>query len=453
MSNAQIIDEKYLRMTSEPLPRLIIQLGLPTIATTLISSIYSMADTYFVGTLGKSASGAIGVVFCLLAILQAFGFLFGQGSGSILSRMLGQQNTQSASRFGSTGFFLALGIGALIGILGLCFLSPLLFLLGSTDTILPYAREYSIYILLGAPFFSASCVLNNILRYEGMSLFAMIGLVAGGLLNMVLDPLFILVFGMGTGGAGLATALSQGVSFFILLYMFLSGKTATRLRLSSFTRNWREIVQIVATGLPALLRQGLGSLSGMALNHQAGLYGDAAIAAMSIVSRISHFIFSVNLGIGQGFQPVASFNYGAKKYSRVRDGFWFTSIFSMALLSVVSTACLIFAEPLLRLFQKDASVVAAGVPAFQLQCISHLFLPLTSFGNMMFQSVGKTGRASFLAALRSGLCFIPLIMFLPSLFGLNGVILAQPISDVVSFLVALPISLHFIRCLPRDGTP
>ena len=445
-------EEKYERMVRTPVPKLIVQLGLPTIASMLISSIYNMADTYFVGTLGKSASGAIGVVFSLMAILQAFGFLFGHGSGSLLSRKLGQQDAASASRFGSTGFFLAIGTGALIGILGLIFLTPLMYLLGSTETILPYAKQYAFFILCGAPFFVGSCVLNNILRYEGMSLFAMIGLVSGGLLNMVLDPLFIFVFHMGTAGAGLATALSQGVSFCILLFMFLSGKTACHLRLRNFTRDFRDIVKIITTGLPSLIRQGLGSLSGMLLNHQAGVYGDAAVAAMSIVTRVGQFIFSVNIGIGQGFQPVASFNYGAKKYSRVKQGFWFATLFSEILLGITAVVCFIFAEPLVKMFQEDPTVVVIGIPALRYQCIACLFLPFFSCGNMMFQSTVQSGRASLLAMLRNGLWFIPLILILTALLQLNGIMLAQPISDVLSFLVAIPLVFLFLRRLPADDT-
>ena len=445
-------EEKYNRMVNTPVPKLIIQLGLPTIASMLITSIYNMADTYFVGTLGKSASGAVGVVFSLMAILQAFGFLYGHGSGSLLSRKLGQQDTKSASRYGSTGFFLALATGGLIGILGLCFLTPFMYLLGTTDTILPHARQYAFFILLAAPFFSGSCVLNNILRYEGMSLFAMIGLVSGGILNMLLDPLFILVFHMGTAGAGLATALSQCVSFSILLYMFLSGKTACKLHIRNFTRNFRVVVEIITTGLPSLIRQGFGSLSAMILNHQAGVYGDAAVAAMSIVNRISQFIFSVNLGIGQGFQPVASFNYGAKKYSRVKQGFWSATLFSEILLGLSATLCFLFAEPLVQLFQKDPTVVVIGIPALRYQSLACLLLPFFSCGNMMFQSTGQSGRASLLATTRSGFCFIPLLLVFPSIFGLQGIMLSQPIADVLSFSISVPFVIQFLRKLPQDGS-
>ena len=448
----QTPEEKFRRMTETPVPTLIVQLGLPTIASMLITSIYNMTDTFFVGTLGKSASGAIGVVFSLMAILQAFGFMFGHGSGSILARKLGQQDPSSASRFASTGFFLALFTGTVIGILGLCFLTPFMYFLGSTDTILPYARDYATFILLAAPFFTGSCVLNNILRYEGMSFFAMIGLVSGGILNMLLDPVLILALDMGTAGAGLATALSQLCSFCILLFMFLSGKTACRLQVRNVSRRWPDVWAIVTTGFPSLVRQGLGSLSGLLLNHQAGIYGDAAVAAMSIVGRISQFIFSANIGIGQGFQPVASFNYGAKKYSRVRTGFWTATWFSEAVLGVLTICCVMFSGPLVRLFQSDLTVVEIGIPALRFQAIGCLFLPLTTCGNMMFQSVGISGKASLLSTLRNGLFFIPLILVLPAVFGLSGVQLAQPISDILAFTVSAPLVLKFLKQLPKqDG--
>ena len=353
-------EEKFRQMTMTPIPKLILHLGIPTIASMLITNVYNMTDTYFVGQLGKSASGAIGIVYSLMAIFQAFGFMFGHGAGSNISRRLGQHDTQSASRYASTGFFLSLALGLIIGAVGLLFLTPLMYLLGSTDTILPYARDYGISILLAGPLFTGSCVLNNILRYEGMSFQAMIGLVSGGILNMVMDPIFIFVFHMGTAGAGISTALSQAASFFILLYMFLAGKTESKLSLRYFTRKMSDVWLTVATGLPSLLRQGLTSLSGLVLNHQAAVYGDAAVAAMSIVNRISGFIFSLGLGMGQGYQPVAAFNYGAGCYSRVRKGFWFTALAGEVLLGIAAVGCFLFAHPMIALFQSDAEVVAMG---------------------------------------------------------------------------------------------
>lgn len=448
--NHETADEKYYRMTQTPIPKLITSLGLPTIASMLITSVYNMADTYFVGTLGKSASGAIGVVFSLMAILQAFGFTWGQGSGSIISRRLGQHDEQSASHYATTGFWMAFFTGTLIGILGLLFLKPFIYLLGSTDTIMPHAVSYARWILISAPFFTSSCVLNNILRYEGMSIYAMIGLTTGGILNMILDPILILGFKMGTAGAGLATAFSQFVSFSILLSMFLLGRTQSRIQRPKFI--WSDIVQIVQIGFPALLRQGLGSLSTLFLNHRAGVYGDAAVAAMSIVTRITNFVFCVGIGIGQGFQPVAAFNYGAKKYNRVKNGFWFTTLFAEILIGFLALVCFILAGPLAVMFQPDHSVVELVIPTLRIHCVGCLLLPFFVSGNMMFQSTGFAGKSALLSAMRSGLCFIPLVLILPFFLGLFGIQIAQPIADLCSFIVSIPLVLQFFRSLPPDET-
>lgn len=442
--------EKYRRMTETPIPRLIVSLGLPTIISMLITNIYNMADTYFVGELGKSASGAIGVVFSLMAIFQAFGFTWGQGSGSIISRRLGQRDTESATLYATSGFWLAFITGLIISIVGLIFLDPLMRLLGSTETILPYARDYARWILLAGPFYTASCVLNNILRYEGMSFYAMIGLTLGGILNMVLDPILIIGLGLGTAGAGIATAASQIVSFFVLLFMFLSGKTQSRIQRPG--NILKQAVPIVKIGFPALLRQGLGSLSTLVLNHTAGVYGDAAVAAMSIVSRITNFVFSVGIGIGQGFQPVAAFNYGAKKYSRVKQGFWFTTLAGEILIGSLAICCLIFAAPLATLFQPDPTVVTIAVPALRMGCFGCLFLAFSTSGNMMFQSTGKAGKSAVLSALRSGLCLIPAVLILPIFLDLLGIQIAQPVADIITFSVSVPLVLKFLRNLPPDDT-
>ncbi|HKM21581.1 MAG TPA: MATE family efflux transporter, partial [Lachnospiraceae bacterium] len=319
------LNAQYNKMTQTPVSKLIIKLSIPTIISMLITNIYNMADTFFVSKLGTSASGAVGIVFALMAILQAFGFMFGHGSGSIISRRLGQRDTESASRYASTGFFLALAVGCVIGILGIIFLIPFMKLLGSTDTILPFAKQYALYILLAAPFMTGSCVLNNILRYEGKASFAMVGLTLGGVINIIADPFFIFTLKLGVAGAGIATAMSQVISFSILLFMFLSGKTESKLSLRLITKELREVLEIIKVGFPSMMRQGLASVSTMLLNSQAAVYGDAAVAAMSIVNRICMFIFSVGLGLGQGLQPVAAFNYGAGKYSRVKKGVLFTA--------------------------------------------------------------------------------------------------------------------------------
>ena len=440
---------QYEKMTGTPIPKLVMGLAVPTILSMLITSIYNLADTFFVGQISTSASGAVGVVSSLMAVIQAIGFMLGHGAGSIISRKLGSGDAPAASRFASTSFFTAVGAGAALGVFGIAGLTPLMRLLGSTETILPHARDYAFYILLAAPFMMSSLVMNNILRYEGKASFAMIGLVTGGVLNMVLDPVFIFGFGMGTGGAGLATGLSQIVSFLILLSMYLRGKTVSKLALRHYTRSGREIAAILTTGLPSFGRQGLASFASMMLNVAARPYGDAAVAAMSIVSRIFQFLMSVALGVGQGFQPVASYNYGARKFHRVRAACIFTMQASFVLLTALLVVSFLNGEALVRLFRDDDAVTAIALPAFRWQCAATLLQPVMTCSNMLFQSVGKAGRATLLACCRQGIFFIPLVLVLPQVWGLAGVQYSQPIADALSFLVAVPFLWQFLNELDR----
>ena len=440
---------QFRRMTETPIPQLVLSLAAPTILSMLITSIYNLADTFFVGQISTSASGAVGIVSSLMAILQALGFMLGHGSGSIISRSLGSQNTDAATRFASTSFFTALVFGGIITAAGLLTLPDFMMLLGSTETILPHACAYARYILLAAPIMMSSLVMNNILRYEGKASFAMIGLVTGGLLNMALDPLFIFGLGMGTAGAGLATALSQTISFCILLSMFLRGKTVSQFRLSAVTREARDFGRILLGGAPSFGRQGLNSIGGMLLNLAARSYGDAAVAGMSIVSRIFMFIISVAIGVGQGLQPVASFNYGARKYRRVRQAAIFTIEAAFCMLVVLVGLCWVNGDALIRLFRDDPAVTAVALPAFHYQCLAMLLHPIIVVANMTFQSVGASGRATFLACCRQGVFFIPLILILPRTHGLFGVEICQPIADVLTFLVSLPFLLAFLQQLGR----
>ena len=440
---------QYHKMTETPIPRLILSLAAPTILSMLITSIYNLADTFFVGRISTSASGAVGVVSSLMAIIQALGFMLGHGAGSIISRSLGSQNTQAANRFASTSFFTALAFGLILAVLGLATLPSFMMLLGSTETILPHACAYARPILMAAPLMMSSLVMNNILRYEGKANFAMIGLVTGGVLNMVLDPVFIFGFGMGTAGAGLATALSQSISFCILLSMFLRGKTVSQFQISAVTRSPAEFGTILMTGLPSFGRQGLNSIGGMLLNIAARSYGDAAVAGMSIVSRIFMFIISVAIGTGQGFQPVAGFNYGARKYRRVEKACVFTMCASFCFLTVIIAACWFNAEALIKLFRDDPEVTAIALPAFRYQCFAIFLQPVIVAGNMLFQSIGKSGRATFLACCRQGVFFIPLILTLPRFFGLVGIEICQPIADVLTFLVTVPFLFPFLHQLVK----
>ena len=445
-------DAQYIKMTETPVANLVVILGIPTTISMLVTSIYNMADTAFVGTLGTSASGAIGVVFGYMAILQAIGFMFGQGSGSQIARMLGQRDSESASRIASTGFLTAMGLGVLVAVGSWFFLDDLLRFLGSSETILPHARAYCGFILLGAPFITGSFVLNNILRFEGLAMKAMIGLVTGAVLNLICDPLLIFVFHMGTAGAGLATAFSQIVSFCILLSMFLRGVTQSRLSFRSYTRDYREVLRIIAIGFPSLLRQAMSSIGTIILNRCARAYGDAAVAAMAIVSRISMFIFSVGLGLGQGYQPVCSFNYGAGKYSRVRAAFRATLRLTMIILVFFSLSVYVAAPRLVRFFRDDPAVIASGVQALRYACFVMWVLPVSVLTNMTLQSTGQALPASFLALLRSGLFFLPVLLILNRTLGIVGIEVAQPIADVLTAATSIPFVLYFFRHLPQENS-
>ena len=440
---------QFRRMTETPIPQLILSLAAPTILSMLITSIYNLADTFFVGQISTSASGAVGVVSSLMAIIQALGFMLGHGAGTIISRSLGSRDTTAATRFASTSFFTALVFGVVLAVAGLGTLPHFMMLLGSTETILPHACAYARPILIAAPLMISSLVMNNILRYEGKASFAMIGLVTGGVLNIALDPLFMFVFGLGTAGAGIATALSQSISFCILLSMFLRGKTVSQFRLSAVTREARDFGRILLGGAPSFGRQGLNSIGGMLLNLAARGYGDAAVAGMSIVSRIFMFIISVAIGVGQGLQPVASFNYGARKYRRVRQAAIFTIETAFCMLVVLVGLCWVNGDALVRLFRDDPAVTAVALPAFHYQCLAMLLQPIIVVANMTFQSVGASGRATFLACCRQGVFFIPLILILPRTHGLFGVEICQPIADVLTFLVSLPFLLAFLQQLGR----
>ena len=440
---------QFRRMTETPIPQLVLSLAAPTILSMLITSIYNLADTFFVGQISTSASGAVGVVSSLMAIIQALGFMLGHGAGTIISRSLGSRDTTAATRFASTSFFTALVFGVVLAVAGLGTLPHFMMLLGSTETILPHACAYARPILIAAPLMISSLVMNNILRYEGKASFAMIGLVTGGVLNIALDPLFMFVFELGTAGAGIATALSQSISFCILLSMFLRGKTVSQFRLSAVTREARDFGRILLGGAPSFGRQGLNSIGGMLLNLAARSYGDAAVAGMSIVSRIFLFIISVAIGVGQGLQPVASFNYGARKYRRVRQAAIFTIEAAFCMLVVLVGLCWVNGDALIRLFRDDPTVTAVALPAFHYQCLAMLLQPIIVVANMTFQSVGASGRATFLACCRQGVFFIPLILILPRTHGLFGVEICQPIADVLTFLVSLPFLIEFLQQLGR----
>lgn len=442
---------QYDKMTKTPIPRLILGLSVPTILSMLITNIYNLVDTAFVGQLGTSASGAVGIVFGFMTVIQAVGFLFGQGAGSILSRALGQRDKERASVHATAGFLSSFSTGLIVGIVGLCFLHGIVMLLGSTETIEPYAETYIPYILIAAPFMCSCLTLNNLLRYEGKAALGMIGLMVGAVLNMAGDPILMFGLNMGIAGAGLSTAVSQFISWLVLLFMFLSGKTESKIGFSAMKKIRPAMVwDIVATGFPSMLRQGLNSLATVLLNAQCAVYGDAAVAAMSIVSRIIFFAFSIALGVGQGFQPVAAFNYGAGKYSRLRKGFLFTAVLAESIIVVGTTLLIVFSGSLIGLFRDDPAVIEIGTRALILQALASLALPPCMTTEMLLQSTGKRLHASLLSSLRNGLLFIPLLLILSSLRGLAGIQEAMPIALALSLPITAPFAVGFFRRLPKE---
>ena len=441
---------QYQKLVQTPVEKLIPMLAIPTIFSMMTTMIYNLVDAYFVGKLGTSASAAIGIVMGVQALFQAIGFMMGHGAGTQISRRLGTGDRETAHILFSTSFFHALLMSIMIAAAGIIGLTPLMRLMGSSDTILPFSRNYGFYILISGPALTVSCVLNNVMRYEGRAVLAMFGLVTGGVLNMIGDPILMFGLNLGIDGAGLSTAISQYVSLAILLYMVRSGRTISKLSLRHRSNDPAVTISIIRAGLPNLIRQFLMSFSTVTLNHCALPYGDAAIAAMAIVGRVMSFINSAMLGLGQGFQPVSAYNYGAQKYARLRRGYAFTVRTGTIVLGVLAVIGLLFPAQIIRLFRDDPAVVAVGIYALRFQCIGVVLSPFTVTTNMMLQGVGRTREASILATLRSGVYFVPVIILLSRLLGLTGIECAQAVADFLSALTTIPFIVRFMRQIPRD---
>ena len=433
-------EERYRMMTETPVSKLIPKMAVPTIISMLVTSIYNMADTFFVSQINTSASAAVGIIFSLMAMIQAVGFTLGMGGGNYISRTLGNRDDEKAERIAATAFFTAVFIGLLMTVGGILSLDWLVRTLGATETIVPYARAYAQYILLGAPIMTGSFVMNNLLRSQGFAFYSMLGITTGGILNMILDPIFIFGFHLGISGAALATLLSQCISFCILLYQCSFRKGCIRLKIRKVTFTGAMYGEILHAGLPSLCRQGLASAASVALNVAANPFGDAAIAAMSIVTRYMMFINSALIGFGQGFQPVCGFNFGAKCYDRVQESFWFCLKVAVVLLTTLGLISFCGAGMILTMFRReDAEVILIGTWALRFQCLT---LPLQAWiimSNMLTQSIGYGFRASIVAAGRQGIFLIPALLTLPRVLGIRGLQGCQPFADVCTALLALAI--------------
>ncbi|MEA4966374.1 MAG: MATE family efflux transporter [Oscillospiraceae bacterium] len=438
-------EDQHRRMTKTPIPRLVLSMAAPTVASQMVSVVYNTADTWFVSQIGTSAAAAVGVVFSLMSIIQAFGFGFGMGASSLISRQLGARDDEAANRYGNSAFCAALLFGFLLLAGGLLCLDNLLRVLGSTETVLPYARDYARYILLGAPIMCASFVLSNILRAEGEAVLSMWGLCTGGLLNLGLDPLLIFGLRMGIGGAAVATVASQCVSFLILLGAFLRGKSIVRLGPQWVSRDIRDYLRIIRIGLPTICRQGMASLAAALMNIQASPYGDAALAAITISNKVYLLVRNLVIGIGQGFQPVAGYNYGAGNRGRVREAFRFATLLGTAVCVAAAAALAVGAETVLLWFRDDPAVVEIGAKALRFACFVLPFMAYSTYVNQLYQCLGFSKQATFLACCRQGVFYLPLIFLLPWLLGLTGVQMTQPASDFLTFLISVPFQIHFYR--------
>lgn len=432
--------DNYEFLTQAPVSRVILTMAVPTIVSMLVTCLYTIVDTYFVGQLNTQSTAAVGIVFSLMCLIQAIGSFFGHGSGSYMSRELGARRIDNAASMAATGFVYAIVTGVAIAAVGLISLRTLSLWLGSTATVLPYTEQYMAIILIGTPFQIASFTLNSQLRMQGNTRHAMWGIVSGAVLNVLLDPLLIFGCSLGLRGAALATVIGQAVSFLILYIMCnRRGATCVGIHLTKFSLRWHYVREIIYGGSPSLSRQGLASISVVLLNLAAASYGDAAVAAMSIVSRVTMFVMSVIVGLGQGFQPFCGYCYGAGLYARLRQGYWFTVKTGFVFLAIFAAVVYCFAEQTVALFRDDAIVIAVGSTALRWHLVAYPLNAYIMTSNMMLQTTRRPLRANLLASARRGLVFIPFILLLPHLFGLMGVAMCQAVCDVVTFLLAIPI--------------
>ena len=448
-------EERLDYLTTAPIPELIRKMSVPTIISMLVTSFYNMVDTAFVGQIDTQATAAVGVSFSVMALIQAFSFLFGHGSGNYMSRRLGARDFEDAERMAADGFFGVLFMGVIISVCGVIFVEPIARLLGSTETILPYAVQYLRIIFLGAPFMMGSFVLNNHMRFQGSASVAMIGIVTGAVLNIVLDPLLIFVAKMGVAGAALATAISQLVSFCLLLYLNRK-HAAVRINLRKLTINGHYLLHIFRGGIPSLCRQGIGSVATILLNVAAREYGgasaDAAIAAMGVVTRIMMFAYAALVGFGQGFQPVCGTNYGAKNYRRVKEAFYYCVKIGVMVLAVMSVLGFLFAGPVIGIFRDDPEVIRIGAVTMRAQCVFFVLNAYVVIGTMLLQTIGMPLKASIVTLARQGIFFVPAITLLPMAFGLFGVQIAQAAADVCSFFLAVPLVRSVLKTLNTDAS-
>ncbi len=440
---------KFDKMSNAPVKKLISSLAIPTIITMLVSALYNMADSYFVGKIDTVSVASIGIVFSAMTLLQAIGFFLGNGSGVLISTYLGEKKKEQAQLYANTAFFSAFIAGVILAVVGLIFSNQIAFLLGATQSTLKSASHYLKYILLGSPFILCSFVLNNQLRYQGSAIYSMAGIIVGSLLNIAIDPLFIFTFKMGVKGAAIATVLSQFIGFGILLFATRKGENI-RITLKSLRPSIKVLLDISKNGMPSLARQGIQTAATISLNFACAKFGDAAVAGMSVFNRVAFLGMAVVIGFGQGFQPVCSFNNGAKNYKRVYNGYKFTAVITTCIITVFSIAAFFFAEQLISVFRNDNEVIKIGAMALKAQCLAMPIVGYCTASNMLMQSLKKSSKATVLALARQGIFYIPLMLTLPLWLGLTGIALVQPIADILSFVLTICLVSPTVKALKKQ---
>lgn len=441
-------------MTETPVPRLVLRLAIPSMISMVVTAFYNVVDAAFVGHLSTEATAGIGIAFAYMTFIQAVGFFFGHGSGNHISRALGARRYEDAGLMASVGFFTPLIIGIVAALVGLPLLPQIVRMLGAPEAVVPYGCDYLRYILIASPFMMSALTLNNQLRLQGNARFGMIGIVSGAVLNIVLDPLFIFVLDMGVTGASFATAISQFFAWCLLLWGTTRSESV-HIRFGNFRPSWYCYREIIAGGLPSLCRQAFNCAAVVMLNYAAAKYAPegqdaSSVAAFAVVSRTMMFAFSLILGFVQGFQPVCGFNYGAHKYERVRQSYFFAYSVSTAMLFVLSVLGYIFAPQIIAIFRsEDPVLIEIGTQALRWQCAVFPLVTLGTATNMLFQNIRMPFRSTLLSISRQGLFFIPAILILPHFYGLQGVIMTQAVADVCTFFLAIPFAIWISRKL-RD---
>lgn len=438
------IEYQHYKMTQTAIPRLVTSMAVPTVTSMLVTVVYNTADTYFVAQIDKSASAAVGVVFAIMEVIMALGYGVGVGAGSLVSRKLGAKENEKADMYASSGMFAAVMVGCTLMLTGLIFLDEILNLLGCTETMMPHAKPYAKYVLLAAPLNCAVFALNNLLRSQGITRLAMVGMATGGILNIFIDPLFIFTLDMGTAGASVATMISQSVSFAILAGCFIAKKSVVSLKIKNISRNLQDYADIASLGIPTMVRNGLASVAAAMLNIQAIKYGgDTAAAAITISNKMYTLVRSVAFGIGQGFQPVAGYNYGAGNKKRTWQSFVFTLELGTAVCVVFAAGIWLGADAIMNWFTSDVQVAQIGVQTLKFSSVIIPLLAFSTYVNHLYQSLGFRLQATFLASCRQGICFLPIVILLPKAIGLLGVQAAQPLADLCTALISVPFIVHF----------